>query len=368
MTNYLFIKNNRKKLSNDVQKILKDSEPNKIKECIDKTKIILKKEHSDWSEIMIEEVAKKKCGRKTSVQIKNDSKDDCISKKISIVAKEHPEWKHNQVIAVAHSYCKKTKTKDILKQFDSTKSSFDKYLFDRGFKQIYDRSTTCYKMENLEETDTEYIVDVVLAKAMVQNYPQKGLVMAKLPSELERAICVDYESGDEIERLPTFEYHPDKEERDLENGYIENIRYQKDKMRIVGRLHVIKDKLSKNLDGYFKRREMIGVSIGFLYSEGDGGTFQLEDDESNGKSYDVSQENLMLTHLALLPPNDSTGRCPMPYCGTGITLDVDKRLDEKQNIQIKELRFLIKKNNEKINNMISKIRQLYLLGLQKIRL
>lgn len=201
-----------------------------------------------------------------------------------------------------------------------SEGAFMQFLEQHGYSFGHaDIHEFCYKMKNLQETDKEFIVPVVLAKALVQPYPSKHMIMAKLPEDLAEAVSVDYESGDLIERLPTFEFHPSKEKRDLENGYVINIKYDSAKQRLTGELHVYKDKLSKNLRGYFDRRDPIGVSIGFAYTEGPAGEF-------NGSKYEAAQKDLLLTHLALLPPNQAIGRCPLPLCGVGIDV-IDQKGD-----------------------------------------
>lgn len=220
--------------------------------------------------------------------------------------------------------------------------AFLKFLQTEGFSFGHtDLREFCYKMQNIKETDKEYIVPVVLAKALVQPYPSKHMIMAKLPEDLENAVCVDYESGDLIEKLPTFEFHPAKEKRDLENGYVELVQYDSKKQRLIGVVHVFKDKLSNNLRGYFERGEPIGVSIGFAYTEGDPGEF-------NGTKYDAAQKDLLLTHLALLPPNEAIGRCPLPLCGVGIDhMDHIHDSSELNKVSLSELHHDEEKSNEK---------------------
>jgi hypothetical protein len=217
--------------------------------------------------------------------------------------------------------------------------AFVGFLQEQGYQLGHtDLHEFCYKMNNIQESDTEYIVPVVLAKALVQPYPSQHMIMAKLPEDLADAVCIDYETGDLIEKLPTFEFHPSKELRKLENGYVTNIRYDSNKQRVVGVLHVFKDKLSHNLKGYFQRKEPIGVSIGFAYTSGEPGEF-------NGNKYDAAQKDILMTHLALLPPNQAIGRCPLPLCGVGIDHN-DEEVHESHEHQDKE------------ENSVSDLRQL----------
>ena len=342
--NNFFRKRNIQDQAQHILKILSTFDQKaRVEECITKQKAALKKQHPDWSERVITKKAQVACGQKATVpadekkkNTMDESMDECVSRKISIFSDEHPDWKHDRVVAAAHGWCRENRKKK--KDHFSTDSYLQGYSFlqknvDKslkfyeytsllGFNAAVEDKATCYKMKNLKETDTEYIVPVVIAKAMVQPYPSKKMVMAKLPSELEKARTVDYETGVLTNKLPTFELHPEEETRKNENGYVTDIRYQSDKERIVGLLHVIKDKLSDNLRGYFDRGEQIHVSIGFMYIEGPGGTFKGgEDNQWNGQKYDAAQLNLLLTHLALLPPNKSRGRCPLPYCGVGININ-----------------------------------------------
>jgi hypothetical protein len=175
-----------------------------------------------------------------------------------------------------------------------------------------DDKSSCFKMDNVTETETEYIVPIILTKAMVQPYPEKKMKMAKLPDNLKNARFVDYKTGKPTERIPLFEHHPRHEVPSLEVGYIEQLKYDEKNTRIVGKGHIYKKRISENLDGYFKKREAIGTSIGFMYTDGPGGEF-------NGEKYDAAQENIAITHTALLAPNEAEGRCPLGYCGVGIS-------------------------------------------------
>lgn len=329
----------------------------RVAECIKKEKVSIKKRHPEWNDEMVLKKAQTVCGQKPSVQIKDkpdkknaylskyDSKlEECVTQKIPIFNKEHPEWEDKQVIAAAYEHCRNNEkdatrlnSKDLLQTFRFIKKevtdniSFIDYASLLGYNVTLEDKSICYKMENVKETDTEYIVPVILAQAMVQPYPAKGMVMAKLPKDLKDTLVVDYETGKIIDKGPTFEYHPKEEIRDNENGYFVDMIYQDKRERLVGTLHVIKDKLSDNLQGYFERREAIHVSIGFMYIQGPGGVFNAsKDNQWNGEAYDASQSNILITHLALLPPNRSRGRCPLPYCGVGITINDSVSLESIQ--------------------------------------
>jgi len=241
-------------------------------------------------------------------------------------------------------------TMRITQDQESPQGAFMQFLEQQGFSFGHaDIHEFCYKMKNVQETDKEYIVPLVLAKALVQPYPSKHMIMAKLPEDLAEAVSVDYESGNLIDKLPTFEFHPAKEKRNLENGYVENIRYDANKQRLTGTLHAYKDKLSSNLKGYFDRREPIGVSIGFAYSEGPSGEF-------NGSRYDAAQKDLLLTHLALLPPNQAIGRCPLPLCGVGIdTIDSEGEIIHNHDAEEGEM-LKMKKDLQKMKDDLLKIK------------
>lgn len=379
--NHLFLESTKYKML--LEKILTDvnERETRVSNCIELEKQKIKKRHPEWTSEMIHKKAQNACGQKPSVQIeekekKYDETDPCVSRKISIFAKEHPKWEQKQVVAAAINYCGQSKkdsdnmecissnmkrldknhpdwspekiietaeeqcyknkmdsgaildTFKFIKDNLSSTLKFEDYISMMGYNAALEDKAICYKMDNVQETDTEYIVSVVLAAAMTQPYPSKGLIMAKRPESLAKIRSVDYITGNLITKLPTFEFHPEKEKRENENGYVTDIRYQPNKERVVGLLHVIKKKLSDNLRGYFERRERIHVSIGFMYTEGPGGVFKAsKDNKWNGKSYDASQENILLTHLALLPPNLSRGRCPLPYCGVGLKINDSISLD-----------------------------------------
>jgi len=166
----------------------------------------------------------------------------------------------------------------------------------------------CFKMKNVRLVGSEYVVPTVLARPLVQRYGSKR--MAKLPDELKRARVVDYKTGRPTDRLPVFERHPVEERPEEEVGYVTKVKYDP-RYGLVGELHVNRDKISSNMRRFFDKREAVGGSIGFRFTPGPPGEF-------DGVRYDVVQKNIHITHYAILPPNESMGRCPLTLCGVGI--------------------------------------------------
>ena len=353
--NHFFKK--KSKFQEQIDAVLKaaDIENTRVAECMKKQEAQIRKRHPEWKNEMVLKKAQTACGQKTSVPKKNaylekydEELEECVSRKISIIKKEHPEWEQKQIVTVAHSMCSEGQAdsqeldiRSIIQTFNFIKKNtndeidFMQYAGLMGYNVILEDKSICYKMENLRETDDEYIVPVILATAMVQDYPAKGIVMAKRPEDLAKTLIVDYITGHLIDQAPTFEFHPEKEERENENGFTIDVIYQDKQERLIGELHVTKKKLSDNLRGYFERGEMIHVSIGFMYTEGPGGVFKGSDGNHwNGQAYDVAQRNILITHLALLPPNMSRGRCPLPYCGVGINVNDSVPLENLLEIHI----------------------------------
>lgn len=347
----------KSKFREQIDTVLKaiDVENTRVAECMKRQQEQIRKRHPEWKDDMVIKKAQTSCGQKPSVPTKNaylekydEELEECISRKISIIKKEHPEWEQKQLVEAAHSYCmegqkdsQELDAENIIQSFNFIKKNitneidFMEYAAIMGYNVIIEDKSICYKMENLRETADEYIVPVILATAMVQDYPAKGIVMAKRPEDLAKTLIVDYITGEFINKAPTFEFHPEKEKREDENGFTLDVKYQDERERLVGELRVQKKKLSDNLRGYFERGEMIHVSIGFMYTEGPGGVFKGSDDNRwNGHTYDVAQRNILITHLALLPPNVSRGRCPLPYCGVGININDSVPLENLLDIKI----------------------------------
>ncbi len=345
-------------------------------ECVQYKIPIIKKEHPDWDDKQVIAVAYAYC-QEHGTRYKDESKapdlDTCVEEEIRILNKEHPQWAEEWIRSVAYARCGKkpflhlTEKKKISPAvqgdsylrilrdlYQKTNVKQDSFLsFVRKYTtletaQSQSQDEGCYRDSNITETETEYIIPTVLAKAMVQPYGDSW--MAKLPEDLERVLLMDYKTGHIVNRIPLFEMHPLIEIPELEVGFIDDIKYQPDKERIIGRSHVFKDKITQNLDGFFKRGEHVGVSVGFAYERGPGGVFR-------GMKYDNAQRRIMLTHLALLPPNEALGRCPLPFCGTGV---------DEASPEYRQMKRQIEQNTKTINDLIRTLKQHFILIAQRI--
>jgi hypothetical protein len=191
---------------------------------------------------------------------------------------------------------------------------------------LVDTQSFCYKQDKVSETPFYFRVPVVLAKPMRQRYwddeRKKWVWEAKTPEELKKFTMMDYMTNGPTDVLPSFENHPKKENKKLEVGFVKNVRWD-DRYGIVGVAYVNKKLGSETLFNRIRRGEPIDVSIGFYRDEGPPGKWE-------DKPYDISQTNIQLTHLAILP--ESEGRCSIRN-GCGLNQKIDMGVKIPGNIQ-----------------------------------
>lgn len=182
---------------------------------------------------------------------------------------------------------------------------------------LVDTSGICYKEDKISETPFYFRIPTVLAKEMIQPYwdeSQKKYVNEfKSAEALKKGIIIDYMTGKQTNVLPVFENHPHKEDKRLEVGFVKNIRYNPKYNGLVGIAHISKKMVTEPTYRKMKEGGKMGVSIGFYRDVGLPGIY-------NGREYNISQENLKYTHMAILP--FTKGRCSIKDgCGLGFTTD-----------------------------------------------
>ena len=176
----------------------------------------------------------------------------------------------------------------------------------------FDRATLEDKI--LSEDEESIVFDAVIAREMVQPYPEG---MAYKPAEeLEKAAWTA--DG----RWLTTGKHPDTQlliRREDVKGRVEKPRFVKDLLDpktkrpmdrgIRADLRFYKKNLPPQTLIDVKNGSLRDVSIGFLYDE------DKTPGDFRGQKYDFAQRNIFIDHVAAAVP---TGRCPSPYCGIGI--------------------------------------------------
>lgn len=176
----------------------------------------------------------------------------------------------------------------------------------------------------VEETNQHLVMRAVIAREMVQEYPE-GLAF-KPADELEKA---DWTA--EGRWVATMQ-HPDTgliARRSDVKGKIERAAFARDitdpKTRrpmvrgIRADIKWFKDKVPKNILDDVKSGVLRDVSIGFTYEE------DRTPGEWEGQKYDFVQRNIFIDHVVAPCP---VGRCPSPYCGIG----VDSILKERSKL------------------------------------
>jgi hypothetical protein len=166
----------------------------------------------------------------------------------------------------------------------------------------------------IEETDTEIVVSAIIAREIVQKYPDG--IFYKSADELEKAAWTA--EG----RWVTTDAHPPSKLilRPSEiKGRIENYQFVRNLIDpktkrpmdrgIKADLRFYKPKLKPEFLADLKAGKKQEVSIGFTYDE------DRVPGEWRGEKYDGQQKNLFIDHVAA---GVLKGRCPAPYCGIGV--------------------------------------------------
>ena len=173
-----------------------------------------------------------------------------------------------------------------------------------------------------------YKAPIILAKEMVQRYRFRnddGSIREeyhfKPYGELKAAI-------DGVDKVHMIVEHLDSW-GDLDTvGYVKDLVADDNLRAIRGMGYFIRARCPEELQAILDKAEKIGVSIGFRAELGEGGVW-------NGKSYDYTQKNIILDHLAVTLK--SIPRCPLPACG----VNVEEFDSEEQTPQFT----IIKKDN-----------------------
>jgi len=176
----------------------------------------------------------------------------------------------------------------------------------------FDRATLDNKV--IEETDAILTMSAVIARELVQDYPEGKAY--KPAEELEKAAWTA--EG----RWVTTMQHPETgllTRRSDIKGKTANVIFRKDimdpktkrpKVRgISANITWFKDKVPKQMLDDVKSGALKDVSIGFAYEE------DWTPGEFEGEHYDFAQRNLFIDHVVAPCP---IGRCPSPYCGIGV--------------------------------------------------
>ena len=179
-------------------------------------------------------------------------------------------------------------------------------------KMGFDRATLGDRV--VEETDDILVMPAVIARELVQEYPEGRAY--KPAEELEKAawtaegrwvaVMQHPETGlitrrnDVKGRIEGAEFVKDivdpKTKRPMVRGIRANVKWFK------------KDIPNQILDDV-KSGALRDVSIGFTYEE------DRTPGEWEGQAYDFAQRNIFIDHVVAPCP---AGRCPSPYCGIGV--------------------------------------------------
>jgi len=160
-------------------------------------------------------------------------------------------------------------------------------------------------------------IPVVIAAEMVQMYHRSELpywVQDQLPETVDFVpIYKNYDelvkSADSVDRVPSIINHTHFVSSDDDPeivGWLKQLRGDPKKRTVKGYLYLAVDKIGNELELRIRNGDVIDVSIGGSCNFSPGGTFQ-------GQAYLLSQTNITLNHLAILP--DEPGRCPSNVCG-----------------------------------------------------
>jgi hypothetical protein len=166
----------------------------------------------------------------------------------------------------------------------------------------------------VEETDALLTMHAVIARELVQDYPDGKAY--KPAEELEKAAWTA--EG----RWVAIMEHPDTgllTRRSDVKGKMSNVTFRKDIMDpktkrpmvrgIQADITWFKDKVPAELLTDIKSGSLKDVSIGFTYEE------DRTSGEWEGQHYDFAQRNIFIDHVVAPCP---VGRCPSPYCGIGV--------------------------------------------------
>jgi hypothetical protein len=166
----------------------------------------------------------------------------------------------------------------------------------------------------LEDTEDYLVMPAVLAREMVQPYPEGKAY--KPADELEKSAWTG--EGRWVAILK----HPDTGllmNRNDVKGRIENTRFAKDILDpktkrpmvrgIRGDIRWFKKLMPPTLIDDIKSNKIRDVSIGFTYDE------DRTPGEFEGEKYDFAQRNIFIDHV--VAPCE-VGRCPSPFCGIGV--------------------------------------------------
>ncbi len=175
----------------------------------------------------------------------------------------------------------------------------------------------------LEDTDEYLTMPAVIARELVQDYPDGKAY--KPADELEKA------SWTAEGRWVAVIEHPKTglitRRQDIK-GRIENVSFAKDiidpktKRPMVRGIRAVikwfKDKVSPELIEDIKTQKLKDVSIGFTYEE------DRTEGEWDGQHYDFVQRNIFIDHVVAPCP---IGRCPSPYCGIGVDTILETKVE-----------------------------------------
>ena len=189
----------------------------------------------------------------------------------------------------------------------------------------FDRATLGDKV--IEETDDVLVMPAVIARELVQGYPEGRAY--KPAEELEKAAWTA-----EGRWVATMQ-HPETgliTRRSEVKGRIEGTEFAKDILDpktkrpmvrgIRANIKWFKKDVPKQLLDDVKSGALRDVSIGFTYEE------DRTPGEWEGQAYDFAQRNIFIDHVVAPCP---TGRCPSPYCGIGVDSIIKNHGKEAEN-------------------------------------
>jgi hypothetical protein len=176
----------------------------------------------------------------------------------------------------------------------------------------FDRATLEGKV--VEETDEYLVMPAVIARELVQDYPEGRAY--KPAEELEKAAWTA--EG----RWVAVMEHPDTglivrrgdvKGRMEEPVFAKDITCPKTKRPMIRGIRAnikwFKDRVPADILDQVKSGTLSDVSIGFTYEE------DRTPGEWEGEKYDLVQRNIFIDHVVAPCP---VGRCPSPYCGIGV--------------------------------------------------